>query len=437
MEVLPTPNTCHDRGPTWLPPGFRFHPTDEELVVFYLAKKVENPAFTDRAISEVDLNKCEPWDLPGRAKMGEKEWYFYSLRDRKYPTGMRTNRATEAGYWKATGKDKEVMSSRNRCLLGMKKTLVFYKGRAPKGEKTNWVMHEYRLEGDHIFHHLPKLSKDEWVICRIFHKSAGEKKTPYEFRRPIIARDHVSSSFLPPLLESPSLLPHDDCLQERGMMSGSQIFANSASYQQALRAVRRMGEALRYSAVAGEASDNPVGLSKGSPFNFYHNGQIDSRTPVTSGSACLNIAGLQSVSQYGSGLPLANVSCVTPVFSSAMNLPSNAILEALVEQYADSKPVNSKTEPYPQLSSEEPAKFNSRFSEGSLLPLGHVTDSCVANQPAQQTSQSNLKESGSLFQPQVPFAELSAEAFSGTLRGLTRSPSDRSSSLDLENLWAY
>lgn len=85
------------------------------------------------------------------AKMGEREWYLFSLRDRKYPTGLRTNRATGAGYWKATGKDKEVYSASSGTLLGMKKTLVFYKGRAPRGEKTKWVMHEYRLVLDAHF----------------------------------------------------------------------------------------------------------------------------------------------------------------------------------------------------------------------------------------------------------------------------------------------
>lgn len=160
-----------------LPPGFRFHPTDEEIITHYLSHKVVKSSFSARAIGEVDLNKCEPWDLPMKATMGEKEWYFFCQRDRKYPTGMRTNRATEAGYWKATGKDKEIYKGRN-CLVGMKKTLVFYRGRAPKGEKTNWVMHEYRLEGKFSGQNLPRTAKDEWVVCRVFHKSSGIKKAP-------------------------------------------------------------------------------------------------------------------------------------------------------------------------------------------------------------------------------------------------------------------
>lgn len=77
--------------------------------------------------------------------MGGKEWYFFSLRDRKYATGQRTNRATQSGYWKATGKDRHV--SQRGVLVGMRKTLVFYQGRAPKGSKTEWVMHEFRMEG--------------------------------------------------------------------------------------------------------------------------------------------------------------------------------------------------------------------------------------------------------------------------------------------------
>lgn len=79
------------------------------------------------------------------ACVGGKEWYFYSQRDRKYATGLRTNRSTIFGYWKATGKDRPII--RKGTLVGMRKTLVFYQGRAPKGRKTSWVMHEFRLEG--------------------------------------------------------------------------------------------------------------------------------------------------------------------------------------------------------------------------------------------------------------------------------------------------
>jgi len=54
-----------DHTEAHLPPGFRFHPTDEELITYYLLKKVLDSTFTGRAIAEVDLNKSEPWELPG------------------------------------------------------------------------------------------------------------------------------------------------------------------------------------------------------------------------------------------------------------------------------------------------------------------------------------------------------------------------------------
>ncbi|CAN8300466.1 unnamed protein product [Cochlearia groenlandica] len=219
-----------------LPPGFRFHPTDEEIITFYLKEKVLDSRFTAVAMCEADLNKCEPWDLPKRAKMGAKEFYYFCQRDRKYPTGMRTNRATESGYWKATGKDKEIFKGK-ACLVGMKKTLVFYKGRAPKGEKSNWVMHEYRLEGKYSYHNLPKTARDEWVVCRVFHKNNPSTTNQQMTRIPLedLTRmdslenfDHLLddySSSLPPLIDpiftgqpnpptynisSSQIQPHDD-----------------------------------------------------------------------------------------------------------------------------------------------------------------------------------------------------------------------------------
>ena len=92
--------------------------------------------------------------MKGKRKWEKKGVVFFCVRDRKYPTGLRTNRATDAGYWKTIGNDKEIF--RGKSLVGMRTTLVFYEGRAPKGDKTNWVMQEYRLEGKFSLHNLHK-----------------------------------------------------------------------------------------------------------------------------------------------------------------------------------------------------------------------------------------------------------------------------------------
>ena len=48
-----------------LPPGFRFHPTDDELVNHYLIKKCGGQPISVPIIAEIDLYKFDPWDLPG------------------------------------------------------------------------------------------------------------------------------------------------------------------------------------------------------------------------------------------------------------------------------------------------------------------------------------------------------------------------------------
>ncbi|XP_043705057.1 NAC domain-containing protein 1-like [Telopea speciosissima] len=155
-----------------LPPGFRFHPTDEELIMYYLRNQtMSRPCPVSDIIPEIEIYKFDPWELPEKADFGEKEWYFFSPRDRKYPNGIRPNRATGSGYWKATGTDKAIHSGSQ--YVGVKKALVFYIGRPPKGVKTDWIMHEYRL-GDSNRRPANKLvgsmRLDDWVLCRIYKK---------------------------------------------------------------------------------------------------------------------------------------------------------------------------------------------------------------------------------------------------------------------------
>ncbi|XP_072955884.1 NAC domain-containing protein 21/22-like [Typha angustifolia] len=179
-----------------LPPGFRFHPKDDELICDYLVPRVSSDGSRGcPAMVDVDLNKCEPWELPDTACVGGREWYFFNLRDRKYTTGQRTNRATLSGYWKATGKDRPVV--RKGALMGMRKTLVFYQGRAPKGKKTEWVMHEYRMEGPRVQPNLP--SKEDWVLCRVSHKHRGicSKRASMD-----TSYADTTTSSLPPLMDT-------------------------------------------------------------------------------------------------------------------------------------------------------------------------------------------------------------------------------------------
>ncbi|MCL7036575.1 hypothetical protein MKW94_015174 [Papaver nudicaule] len=158
-----------------LPPGFRFHPTDDELVSYYLKKKVEGQNFELEVIPVIELYKYEPWELPDKSFLPKRdmEWFFFCPRDRKYPNGSRTNRATKAGYWKATGKDRRIVCQAEG-ITGFRKTLVFYSGRAPAGDRTDWVMHEYRLTDD-----IPQGSSGSqgaYALCRVVKKNEPAQK---------------------------------------------------------------------------------------------------------------------------------------------------------------------------------------------------------------------------------------------------------------------
>ncbi|KAK7275467.1 hypothetical protein RIF29_16584 [Crotalaria pallida] len=145
-----------------LPVGFRFHPTDEELVGYYLKHKLlGRDSLVHNVIAEVDVCKFEPWDLPGlsKVKSNDPQWYFFNKLSGKYANSNRCNRATKTGYWKVTGKNHKVKKSGTNNVIGIKKTLVFNMDGSP----TNWVIHEF---------HALTFPEDRrnMVLCRLKNK---------------------------------------------------------------------------------------------------------------------------------------------------------------------------------------------------------------------------------------------------------------------------
>ncbi|KAH7854040.1 hypothetical protein Vadar_009404 [Vaccinium darrowii] len=112
-----------------MPPGFRFYPTEEELVSFYLKEKIggRREEVIKRVIPVLYIYEFKPWDLP-----------------------------RSPGY---------VYSSDNR-IIGWKRTMVFYEGRAPNGIKTEWKMNEYTATDGEF----PQL-REEFSLCRVYLRS--------------------------------------------------------------------------------------------------------------------------------------------------------------------------------------------------------------------------------------------------------------------------
>ncbi|KAG6509102.1 hypothetical protein ZIOFF_034493 [Zingiber officinale] len=139
LPPLPSIPPPHPR----LPPGFRFHPTNEELVLHYLKKKAASAPLPVAIITEVDLYKFDPWELPGYpVPFLVSNFHSHSLDLLGQPL---TIAITVTG--KTSFGEQEC-----QVKVGVKKGLVFYRGKPPKGVKTNWIMHEYRLVDDHYCH---------------------------------------------------------------------------------------------------------------------------------------------------------------------------------------------------------------------------------------------------------------------------------------------
>ncbi|GAB4838317.1 hypothetical protein Ancab_027847 [Ancistrocladus abbreviatus] len=162
-----------------LPPGFQFHPTDEELVLHFLQSKVSRLPSHPDVIPDLDLLPHNPWDLQGRALSEGRKWYFYSR-----PT---PNRVADAGYWKPMGMDDPIYSTTNKKkVIGLKNSFVFHVGQPPEDALTNWVMHEYRLpdasssssrrSSSSSTRGNSKLDHKRWVLCKVYERTSEDSE---------------------------------------------------------------------------------------------------------------------------------------------------------------------------------------------------------------------------------------------------------------------
>ncbi|GMJ13924.1 NAC domain containing protein 90 [Hibiscus trionum] len=165
-----------------MPPGFRFYPTEEELVSFYLHNKLDTDRddlnhVMNRVIPVVDIYDYNPWDLPQFSVYlchnDPEQWFFFIPRQESEARGGRPKRLTTSGYWKATGSPAYVYSFNSRPI-GVKRTMVFYNGRAPNGKKTDWKMNEYKAiqaQASSANATAPPTLRQEFSLCRIYKKS--------------------------------------------------------------------------------------------------------------------------------------------------------------------------------------------------------------------------------------------------------------------------
>ncbi|KAG2716216.1 hypothetical protein I3843_03G115100 [Carya illinoinensis] len=152
-----------------LPPGFRFCPTDEELVLHFLYRKASLLPCHPNIIPDLDLCLHDPWDfINGKTLSSGSTFYFFSK--------VTENRFTKKGYWMDLDNDEPVLTSAGK-KVGIKKHLVFYIGQAPEGYETAWIMQEYHLcnygvSGAFNNRRVKRKDRTKWVLCRV-HERKG------------------------------------------------------------------------------------------------------------------------------------------------------------------------------------------------------------------------------------------------------------------------
>lgn len=165
-----------------LPIGFRFRPTDEELLVHYLSRKIFSMPLPALIIPEIlDVFDSFASDLPGDLR--EKRYFFSKSNGDIDSNGCSRMISGKdcSGYWKAVGQSQLIMvpisdsaiseRQQHRLLLGMKKALRFYQTTRSGCLRTRWIMHQYSLVTiSSSDQNVNMMQVGDWSIFRVYQK---------------------------------------------------------------------------------------------------------------------------------------------------------------------------------------------------------------------------------------------------------------------------
>ncbi|CAI0396834.1 unnamed protein product [Linum tenue] len=193
-------------GGVKLPIGYRFRPTEEELIVHYLKRKVFGLPLPASVIPELDVFHSHPSTLPGNSR--EKRYFFCKREasggdDNGEKNGI-VDSSCGRGYWKHTGKDRHMILSApspsfNCQLVGMRRSLVFRRHKKASANQNNqWVVHEFSLLGLATIpftNQVTKVKLGDWVLCTVFERKKKRRPTTTNNKSQNLQGVNTSNSF--------------------------------------------------------------------------------------------------------------------------------------------------------------------------------------------------------------------------------------------------
>ncbi|XP_042040327.1 NAC domain-containing protein 72-like [Salvia splendens] len=162
-----------------LAPVREFKPADEEIILEYLMRKINNEAFHTDMINTVQFYASTPDNISQMHRAsGDRVWYYFTQRRRKHRRGHQVDRTAGDGYWKVIGALKRITHNGER--IGLRRLFVYSTGTYRDSVQTDWLMQEFTVPEN-------RARMGDWVGCKMY-------KTTRQGGSSSLIRDAVNES---------------------------------------------------------------------------------------------------------------------------------------------------------------------------------------------------------------------------------------------------